>query len=71
MKYLPRIVDSEIKELMQIMGAILIEVCKWCGKSTTGANHAKSIIEFQNPDKKQEFDEITIAIFKWRETKNV
>lgn len=58
MKYLPRIVDSEIDELMQIMGAVLIEGCKWCGKSTTGAFHAKSIIEFQNPDRKQEYDEI-------------
>ena len=58
MNYLPRVVDSEIDELMQIMGAVLIEGCKWCGKSTTGAYHAKSIIEFQNPDRKQEYDEI-------------
>lgn len=58
MKYLPRIVDQEIKELMEIMGAVLIEGCKWCGKSTTGMHHAKSIIEFQNPDRKQEYDEI-------------
>ena len=57
MKYLPRIVDSEIKELMKIMGAVLIEGCKWCGKSTTGLYHAKSVIEFQNPDKKQVYDE--------------
>ncbi len=58
LKYVPRIVDKEIEELMEIMGAILIEGCKWCGKSTTGAYHSKSIIEFQNPDKKQEYDEI-------------
>ena len=58
MKYLPRIVDKEIDDIMEIMGAVLIEGCKWCGKSTTGAHHAKSIIEFQNPDKKQEYDEI-------------
>ena len=58
MKYLPRIVDKEIDELMEIMGGVLIEGCKWCGKSTTGLHHAKSIIEFQNPDKKQEYDEI-------------
>lgn len=58
MEYLPRVVDSEIDELMEIMGAVLIEGCKWCGKSTTGSYHAKSIIEFQNPDRKQEYDEI-------------
>lgn len=58
MSYLPRVVDKEICELMEIIGAVLIEGCKWCGKSTTGLHHAKSIIEFQNPDRKQEFDEI-------------
>lgn len=58
MVYLPRIVDKEIDELMEIMGAVLIEGCKWCGKSTTGINHSKSVIEFQNPDKKQECDNI-------------
>lgn len=58
MKYLPRVIDSEIEELMEIMGAVLIEGCKWCGKSTTGAYHAKSMIEFQNPDRKQEYEEI-------------
>lgn len=58
MKYLPRVVDLEIDELMEFMGAVLIEGCKWCGKSTTGSYHAKSIIEFQNPDRKQEYDNI-------------
>ncbi len=58
MKYLPRIVDKEIAELMEIMGAVLIEGCKWCGKSTTGMQHAKSVIEFQNPDRKDEYEEI-------------
>ena len=56
--YLPRVVDKEIDEIMEIMGAVLIEGCKWCGKSTTGMHHAKSIIEFQNPDRKQEYDRI-------------
>ncbi len=58
MKYLPRIVDNEINDLLKIMGAVLIEGCKWCGKSTTGSHHAKSIIEFQNPDRKEEFENI-------------
>lgn len=58
MEYLPRVVDKEISELMEIMGAVLIEGCKWCGKSTTGYHHSKSIIEFQNPDKKQEYEDI-------------
>ncbi len=46
-EYLPRIVDKEISSLLKIMGAVLIEGCKWCGKSTTGAKHAKSVVELQ------------------------
>lgn len=57
-EYLPRIVDLEINESMEVMGAILIEGCKWCGKSTTAIHHAKTIVEFQNPDKKEEYDNI-------------
>ena len=57
-EYLPRIVDLEINESMEVMGSILIEGCKWCGKSTTAIHHAKTIVEFQNPDKKEEYDNI-------------
>lgn len=57
-EYLPRIVDLEINESMEVMGAILIEGCKWCGKSTTAIHHAKTIVEFQNPDKKEEYANI-------------
>ena len=31
MKYIPRIIDKELDELMEIMGGVLIEGCKWCG----------------------------------------
>lgn len=58
MKYLPRLIDSELEELMEIMGAVLIEGCKWCGKSTTATVHAKSVIEFQDPDKESEYESI-------------
>ena len=57
-KYLPRIVDSEIENKLTYIGAILIEGCKWCGKSTTAKVHAKSVIEFQNPDNKNNYDTI-------------
>lgn len=55
-KYLPRIVDDEVENKLSYMGALLIEGCKWCGKSTTAKKHAKSVIEFQNPDKKNDYD---------------
>ena len=55
-KYLPRIVDKILQNKLEYMGAVLIEGCKWCGKSTTAKQFAKSYIEFQDPDKKMQYD---------------
>ena len=55
-KYIPRIVDDVLENKLEYMGAVLIEGCKWCGKSTTARQIAKSYIEFQDPDKKMQFD---------------
>lgn len=55
-KYIPRIVDDVLKNKLEYMGAVLIEGCKWCGKSTTARQFANSYIEFQNPDKKMQYD---------------
>ena len=55
-KYMPRIVDNTLKNKLEYMGAVLIEGCKWCGKSTTARQFAKSCIEFQDPDKKMQYD---------------
>lgn len=55
-KYIPRIVDDVLKNKLEYMGAVLIEGCKWCGKSTTARQFAKSCIEFQDPDKKMQYD---------------
>ena len=55
-KYLKRIADLELENKLSYMGAVLIEGCKWCGKSTTAKLHAKSIIEFQNPDNQKDYE---------------
>ena len=55
-EYMPRIVDSVLQNKLEYMGAVLIEGCKWCGKSTTAKQFAKSYIEFQDPDKKMQYD---------------
>ena len=72
-KYLPRIIDETVERKLKYMGALLIEGCKWCGKSTTAKQHTKSIVEFQNPDNKQNFDfnkqNKAIIIFRRRKTK--
>lgn len=56
--YLPRLVDKEVEDLLEIMGCVLIEGCKWSGKSTTASQKAKSIVYFQNPDMRDEYDRI-------------
>ena len=43
---------------MRVSGAVLIEGCKWCGKTTTAKQHAKSLIEFQDPDRQDEYRRI-------------
>lgn len=58
-KYLPRIVDSILKNKLEYMGAVVIEGPKWCGKSTTAKQFSKSVIELQDPDKKIQYDNIS------------
>ena len=48
-KYIPRLIDDVLKRRLELYGAILITGPKWCGKSTTAKQYAKSILELQNP----------------------
>lgn len=49
MEYIKRYVDEELKEILECMGAVLIVGPKWCGKTTTATQFAKTIIELQHP----------------------
>ena len=49
-EYLPRIVDNELKERLDSIGAVLIEGPKWCGKTTTAEQIAGSVLRMQDPD---------------------
>lgn len=49
--YLPRIIDQELAERLEAMGAVLIVGPKWCGKTTTAVQQAKSVLFMQDPDK--------------------
>ena len=53
--YLPRYLDEELEELLEYMGAILIIGPKWCGKTTTAKQHAKSIIQLQDPENSKNY----------------
>lgn len=47
--YRPRIVDSVLNRKLTGKGAVLIEGPKWCGKTTTAEQAAKSVIYLSDP----------------------
>ena len=55
MGYLKRTADAILKERLEAFGAILIEGPKWCGKTTTAEQVAKSVIKLQDPDMRDEY----------------
>ena len=55
MGYLSRTADTILKERLEAFGAILIEGPKWCGKTTTAEQVAKSVIKLQDPDMRYEY----------------
>jgi predicted AAA+ superfamily ATPase len=48
--YLPRIADKALGKALAASGAVLIEGPKWCGKTRTALQKAKSVLSMQNPD---------------------
>lgn len=52
MRYLERIADGMLKIRLEAFGAVQIVGPKWCGKTTTALQQAKSVIKMQDPDKR-------------------
>ncbi len=48
--YLHRIADITLDEQLNAFGAVLIAGPKWCGKTTTAEQKAKSVLKLQDPD---------------------
>ncbi|MCL1803633.1 MAG: DUF4143 domain-containing protein [Eubacteriaceae bacterium] len=48
--YLARISDEKLSLLLQAKGAVLIEGPKWCGKTSSAAELAQSVLYMQDPD---------------------
>lgn len=55
MEYLHRIADKLLSDRLSAFGAVLIEGPKWCGKTTTASQQAKSIIRLQDPDMREAY----------------
>jgi predicted AAA+ superfamily ATPase len=53
--YKSRICDAELQLALESAGAVLIEGPKWCGKTSTAAHVAKSIVYLQDPDQSRSY----------------
>ncbi len=47
--YKDRIADTLLRYRLEEMGAVLVEGPKWCGKTTTCEQQAKSVIYMDDP----------------------
>ena len=53
MEYKKRIIDNQFNIRMEALGGVLIVGPKGCGKTTTGKQKAKTVIEFQDEDRRE------------------
>ena len=58
MVYLNRVVVDEIKEKLSIVEAVQIKGPKWCGKTISAKQMAKSILEMPNPGLQDNYIEL-------------
>ena len=54
-EYYDRIADRILADKLESKGAVLIKGAKWCGKTTTAVNIAKSVIYMEDSEKKQQY----------------
>ena len=50
-----RYLDDELTQWMNVIGAVLIVGPKWCGKTTTAEQYAKSVLKLQDIDRQEEY----------------
>ncbi len=53
-KYLPRVADKLLSDKLEAKGAVLVKGAKWCGKTTTTLQIAKSALFMQDPENKSQ-----------------
>ena len=57
-KYYRRVCDQILLNKLEAKGAVLIKGAKWCGKTTTAVNVAKSVIYMEDPERKRQYLEM-------------
>ena len=54
MEYKKRLADDVLRDKLEASGAVLVEGAKWCGKTTTSKQIAKSVLYMQEPAQKKQ-----------------
>jgi len=53
-EYKRRIADKLLCESLDAMGGVLVQGTKWCGKTTTSVQHARSVLYMDDPETKEQ-----------------
>ncbi len=61
MKYLSRVTDELLERKLRSSAAVLVEGAKWCGKTSSCTQLAKSVIYIQDPDKRGSYRKMADA----------
>lgn len=54
-KYIPRIIDEELRFYLDTFAAVLLRGPKWCGKTTSAENCVASSIKMQDPKQSKDY----------------
>lgn len=58
MTYAPRVIDSHLRHLLNVAGAVLVEGVRACGKTETGEHHSQSMVRLDIDDAARELADI-------------
>lgn len=52
-EYRPRVTDQILREMLESVGAVLIEGPKWCGKTTSAEHIARTVVRMDAPEDRE------------------
>lgn len=55
-KYMPRVADKVLRDALDCMGAVVVQGPRWCGKTTTARQIAKSEIRLDDPGTRANYE---------------
>lgn len=57
-EYQPRLIDQVLSEELVAFGGVLLTGPKWCGKTTTARQQARSVLFMQDPDNQENYRQL-------------